>query len=124
MTGPAGEDGMDGAQGERGFNGTQGPAGPNLISPERIYFVPGNLVNTSDTQQSNTSFAPCDVGDVAIGGFSRVTALPGGTIGNIVDLEMGSTPTSDSWFTSVDGPLRNPIEMRSFANCFDNPPPH
>jgi hypothetical protein len=48
--------------------------------------------------------------------------LPGGTIGNIEELEFGNTPSLTSWFTSVEVPPGNPIEIRIFANCFDNSP--
>jgi len=119
--GTQGPQGIQGIQGPIGPNGTQGPPGPNQILPERFYEVTGEAENTTGFQIA-TSFATCDDGDVAISGESAFIVLPGGSFANVETLRSGITSDLSSQFTLVSGSANNPFLVRSFANCFDNPP--
>ena len=124
-TGATGPQGIEGIQGPIGPNGTQGIPGCNLISPQNTYQGRGNDVNTTNAQ-TVTSVAPCDPGDIAIGGSSSVFGLlgSGNTLGNVTEIFTGNTADTTSYFATVNVLPNAQIGVLTFVNCFDNPPLH
>jgi len=115
--GATGPQGLPGIQGPIGPNGTQGVPGPNQISPERFYFVFGNVSETgADPGKAAGSFVSCNEGDVIIqNGF---TYNPINASSELHSLRM--LPNSPSGMeASIVGSFAS---IQATALCFDNSP--
>ena len=119
IQGPIGINGTQGIQGPRGPNGTQGPPGPQSINNSSIYVVVSEFNNTGSPLGNAMAVASCDPGDIVLtGGFLLIGPL--GTM-SVLRSESDRGVDPNTWEVAVSG---NGINVRSTADCFDNPPPH
>ena len=120
------------AQGSPGLQGQQGPPGPqgpmeppgepvpqdpNQINPTSIYEVGASATASTEGTGEATSTAMCDQGDSALSGSYGIANTPV----FVTDL---ISETRDGWVTTVSGPSigNDVVTIRTFVNCFDNPP--
>ena len=112
-----GTTGANGTQGPPGATGTQGPPGITQLNATNIYSKPGEVVTNGNLPTSlGTSQAPCDAGDVAIGGNFQISGI---NPYNIV--QAGSGPGNDIpnfYFAMVRGAS---ITIETDVFCFNNP---
>ena len=61
----------------------------------------------------------CDPGDTILSGSYSV-------VGNATYIQDNALTTQDGWITNALGPTTNinAVNIITFAQCFDNPPPH
>jgi hypothetical protein len=121
--GPKGDTGATGATGSQGIQGLQGPAGINVINGSNLYPVIGEE-GTISSDGTESSFASCDAGDIAITGAYSVGSLDitaTGTFDVISFGPVGGLP-SGTWQTFIVG--LEGTSVQTIIYCFDNPPPH
>jgi hypothetical protein len=115
--GPQGIPGLVGANGTQGPQGPQGPTGITQLNATNIYSKHGEVVTNGNLPTSlGTSQAPCDAGDVAIGGNFQISGI---NPYNIV--QAGSGPGNDIpsfYFAMVRGAS---ITIETDVFCFNNP---
>ena len=117
LQGIPGPVGANGTQGPSGGTGPQGPPGITQLNATNIYSKPGEVVTNGNLPTSlGTSQAPCDAGDVAIGGNFQISGI---NPYNIV--QAGSGPGNDIpnfYFAMVRGAS---ITIETDVFCFNNP---